>query len=86
MIPLLKYSADNQEHSINEAIDILSNQFKITEEERKLLLPSGTQYIIDNRIGWAKTYLTKAGLLESTRRGFFKITQRGLDFLKTNPK
>lgn len=86
MLPLLNYAADNQEHSLNEAIDELSQQFKITEEERKLLLPSGTQYIIDNRIGWAKTYLKKAGLLESTRRGFFKITQRGLDFLKSNPK
>lgn len=86
MLPLLNYSADNQEHSINEAIEALSKQFKITEEERKLLLPSGTQYIVDNRIGWAKTYLTKAGLLESTKRGFFKITQRGLDFLKTKPK
>lgn len=86
MLPLLNYSADNQVHSINEIIVELSKQFKITEEERKLLLPSGTQYVVDNRIGWAKTYLTKAGLLESTKRGFFKITPRGLDFLKTKPK
>jgi len=86
MLPLLNYSADNQVHSINEIIVELSKQFKTTEEERKLLLPSGTQYVVDNRIGWAKTYLTKAGLLESTKRGFFKITPRGLDFLKTKPK
>ncbi len=86
MLPLLNYSADNQEHSISDAVDKLSDQFNLNEEERRLLLPSGTQYIVDNRIGWAKTYLTKAGLLESTKRGFFKITQRGVDFLKTKPK
>jgi len=85
MLPLLKYAADNQEHSINDAIDFLSKEFNITDEERNYLLPSGTQFIVDNRIGWAKTYLLKAGLLESTRRGFFKITQRGLDYLKNNP-
>ena len=85
MLPLLKYAADNQEHSINDAIDFLSKELNITDEERNYLLPSGTQFIVDNRIGWAKTYLLKAGLLESTRRGFFKITQRGLDYLKNNP-
>lgn len=85
MLPLLKYAADNQEHSINDAIDFLNKELNISDEERKYLLPSGTQFIVDNRIGWAKTYLLKAGLLESTRRGFFKITQRGLDYLKNNP-
>ncbi len=63
----------------------MCKEFNITEEERRQLLPSGTQYIVYNRIGWARTYLSKAGLLEQTRRGFFKITQRGLDFLKNNP-
>jgi restriction system protein len=85
MLPLLKYAADNQEHSINDAIDFLCKELNITEEERRQLLPSGTQFIVDNRIGWAKTYLSKAKLLELTRRGFFKISQRGLDFLKNNP-
>lgn len=86
MLPLLKYAEDNLEHSINEAIDYLSNQFGITQEERNILLPSGKQTIVVNRISWAKTYLTKAGLLESTRRGYFQITQKGLDLLKTNPE
>jgi restriction system protein len=85
MLPLLKYAADNQEHSFNNAIDFLSQELNITNEERNYLLPSGTQFIVDNRIGWAKTYLLKAGLLESTRRGFFKITKKGLDYLKNNP-
>lgn len=85
MIPLLKYSADQKEHSSREAIDELANQFNLSEDERKELLPSGQQAVFDNRIGWATTYLTKALLLERTRRGYFKITDRGLTVLRQNP-
>jgi restriction system protein len=85
MLPLLKYAADNEEHSTKDAIDYLCKEFNITEEERKQLLQSGTEFIVNNRISWAKTYLLKAILLESPKWGFFKITQRGLDFLKNNP-
>ena len=49
-------------------------------------MPSGQQYIIDNRVGWARTYLKKAGLLESTKRSYFKITDLGLEVLQKNPK
>ncbi len=85
MLPLLKFAGDHKEHSIRETIDHISSDFKLTDEEKNELLPSGQQGIIDNRVGWARTYLKKAGLLESTRRSFFKITQRGLDVLKENP-
>jgi restriction system protein len=50
------------------------------------LLPSGGQATFDNRVGWARTYMKKAGLLESPRRSYFKITDRGLQALKTNPE
>jgi restriction system protein len=73
-------------HSKQEAIDHISGLFKLTEEERKELLPSGRQYIIDNRVGWANTYLKKAGLLESPRRSVFQITDQGLEVLKKVPK
>jgi restriction system protein len=86
MLPLLKYASDKKEHSIRETIEYLSNLFKLTEQERKELLPSGQQYVFDNRVGWARTYLKKAGLLESTKRSFFKITDLGLDVLKKNPQ
>ncbi len=79
MLPLLKFAGDNKEHSIREAIDHISSDFKLTDEEKNELLPSGQQGIIDNHVGWARTYLKKAGLLESTRRSYFKITQRGYD-------
>lgn len=85
MLPLLKYVKDRQEHSLREAIDALAGEFKLTEEERKELLPSGQQSTFDNRVAWARTYMNKAGLLESTRRGYFRITDRGLDVLKKNP-
>jgi restriction system protein len=85
MLPLLKLLSDKQEHSLRGAIESLAHSFELSEEEKKELLPSGQQPIFDNRVGWARTYMKKAGLIESTRRGFFKITQRGLEALKLNP-
>jgi len=85
MLPLLKIAEDGQEHSIREAIDGVSDFFKLSAQERKEVLPSGQQYIIDNRVGWARTYLKKAGLLESPRRSYFEITNLGRSVLKKNP-
>ncbi len=85
MLPLLRYAADEQEHSVREAIEELADQFRLTEEERKELLPSGGQATFDNRVGWARTYMKKAGLLETPRRSYFRITGRGLQALKENP-
>jgi restriction system protein len=86
MLPLLKYAGDKEEHHIRDAIERLADEFKLTEEERKELLPSGLQAIFNNRVGWANTYLKKAGLLESTRRGHFRISDRGLKVLEKPPK
>jgi restriction system protein len=85
MLPLLKFSADKLEHSSRESIEYLSQEFNLTEEDRKELLPSGTQAVFDNRVGWARTYLKKAGLLESKKRGYFNITDQGLKVLEQNP-
>ena len=85
MLPLLKFAGDNQAHTIREAIEHIADSFNLTEQDRKEVLPSGSQYIIDNRVGWARTYLKKAGLLESPKRSYFKITSLGLDVLKKNP-
>jgi len=82
MLPLLRYNGDGQEHGLRETIEALADQFKLTETERNELLPSGQQAIFDNRVAWARTYLIKAGLLQSTRRGFFQITVRGNEVLK----
>ncbi len=85
MLPLLKYIGDQREHSLRECIETLADEFKLTDEERRELLSSGQQATFDNRVGWARTYMKKAGLLESTRRGCFQITERGLDILRQRP-
>lgn len=85
MLPFLQLLEDKQEHSLRQVIDSLTNQFNLTPEEQRELLPSGKQAIFDNRVGWARTYLKKAGLLESTRRGFFRTTDRGLRVLNQKP-
>ncbi len=86
MLPLLKFAGDKKEHSIRDAIEYISAQFNLSEDERREVLPSGRQYIIDNRVCWAKTYLKKAGLLESTKRSYFKITDLGLEVLQQDPQ
>ena len=85
MLPLLKLVSDRQEHKYRDLIENLAVKFKVTDDERKELLASGNQAIFDNRVGWAKTYLKKAGLLDSPKRATFVITQIGLDTLKKNP-
>lgn len=85
MLPLLKYAGDKNEHHIRDAIEQLANEFDLTEEESKEFVPSGQQLTFDNRVSWAKTYLKKAGLVESTRRGYFRITERGVNVLEDRP-
>lgn len=85
MLPLLRFAGDGAEHSLREAIEALASEFKLSDEERRELLPSGQQEIFDNRVGWARTYMKKAGLLRTTRRGFFEITERGNEALKKKP-
>jgi restriction system protein len=85
MLPILKLVSDRQEHKYRDLIENLATEFQVTDEERKELLASGNQAIFDNRVGWAKTYLKKAGLLDSPKRATFVITQIGLDTLKKNP-
>lgn len=81
MLPLLEYAGDGQEHLLRTAYDDLSDIFNLSVEDREELLPSGRQSTFENRVGWARTYLKKAGLLSSPKRGYFQITQRGSDVL-----
>jgi restriction system protein len=85
MLPLLQYTRDGKEHSLRDAITYLADVFNLSDDERKELLSSGQQAVFDNRVGWARTYLKKAGLFISPKRGFFKITERGRDLLTQNP-
>jgi len=77
MLPLLHYLSDGKEHSNQEIYEALENQFGMTEEEKKELLPSGKQRIFVNRVAWAKSYLKQAGLVVLIKRGYYKITDEG---------
>ena len=59
MLPLLTVISDRKEYSMRLIEDIPGEQFKVTKEDRSELLPSGTDYIFKNRIGWTKTYMKK---------------------------
>lgn len=85
MLPLLKLVSDGQAHQYRNLIESLAVQFEVSDAERKELLASGNQSIFDNRVGWAKTYLKKAGLIESPKRATFIITELGRQALVKRP-
>lgn len=58
----------------------------INDEERNERLPSGKQTVINNRVGWARTYLNKAGLLCIPTKGMVQITERGREVLSSGPE
>jgi restriction system protein len=87
MLPLLRFAAEKKdETSTGEVVEVLSKEFGLTDEDLRELLPSGIQFTFVNRVGWASTYMKKAGLLEATRRGYFRITSRGQELLRKQPK
>jgi restriction system protein len=85
MLPLLNMAGDGNEHSLNEAIESLAQQFRLSEIDRNEMLPSGMQRKFDNRVSWARTYMQKALLLSSPGRSKFRITERGIQVLKDHP-
>jgi restriction system protein len=85
MLPLLELASYGKEHKLSSAIEYLATHFNLSDTERRELLPSGKQARFDNRVGWACTYLKKAGVLVYPFRGKFQITQRGLDILAQKP-
>ncbi len=85
MLPLLQLAGDGAEHHIAHAVETLAEYVGVTEAERSELTPSGGQYKFNYRVHCANTYLKKAGLLESTGRGLFRITAQGLRILQANP-
>jgi len=85
MLPLLRYFADGLEHTQRDVLPALAEKLQLTDEDLAEQLPTGRQGRFDNRTAWAKTYLKQAGLLESVRRGVFRITERGQSVLTQNP-
>ncbi|HYN59112.1 MAG TPA: restriction endonuclease [Rubrivivax sp.] len=85
MLPLLRFAGDGNEHKFRDAVEALALEYQLSAQERGELLPSGTAPVFDNRVGWARTYLKQAGLLESPKRGVFRITARGQSALSKSP-
>src|SRR5438552_19045591 len=84
MLPLL-HDLENGERTGQESLDALAAQFQLTPSELAIRNPSGRAATFSNRIGWAKSHLKSAGLIESPRRGVYRLTERGRQILGTNP-
>lgn len=83
MFPLLKALSTGQELGAKSVIETVSDAFKLSDDERKQMLPSGNQRVIANRCLWALSYMKKAQLIVSPKRGVYKIAERGIDALKS---
>lgn len=85
MLPVLQIASDGNEHRISDVVSQLAENYALTDVELGELLPSGKQSVFSNRVHWAKTYLSQSKLVESTRWGRFKITERGRSVLAEKP-
>lgn len=84
MLPVLKLAAEG-DWRVPKAAEEIADRFNLTDEERDEILPSGRQRILHNRIHWAKLYMTRAGLIESPKRGLFRATPAGKELLAKSP-
>lgn len=85
MLPLLKLTADQKEYRRQDVVGPLAAELNVTPDEQAQRIPSGLQEVFVNRIHWARFHLVKSGLLESPKRGVFRITDRGLKVLASPP-
>lgn len=86
MLPLLRLAENQAEYSMGQVRESLARYFALTDEDLAIKLPSGRQGTFANRVAWAKVHLGMAGLLESPKRGFLRITPLGLTVLKDAPE
>lgn len=86
MLPLLKFTSDGALHTTPEAVDVLASEFSLTPEDLAQMLPSGNMTTFKNRVGWARSYMKQAGLIDSPVRGKFKVTPEGLSLLAERPE
>jgi restriction system protein len=85
MRPVLEVHVDGAPHSSAEVRDRIAAALGVTEDERKIMIPSGSQPLYLNRVAWAVTYLAQAALLERPARGITQITDRGQQVLRDHP-
>lgn len=85
MLPLLELLKDGNPVKLSEMVEIMSDKYDLTEEERNEMLASGNSRTMYNRVAWAKQYLKNSELIESPEKGLFKITQKGIAVLNEKP-
>ena len=85
MLPVLELAGSGGELKFRDMVDSLAQEFRLTAVERSERLPSGSAFLFDNRVGWARTHLKHAGLLESPKRGVLRISDRGKAALASQP-
>jgi restriction system protein len=85
MLPLLKVMSGGYEMTTKQMRDEVAQNLGLSVEALSERLPSGTQNAFDNRMGWARTYLFKAGLLDRPRRATYAISETGKKLLANPP-
>lgn len=85
LLPFLQIIADGKEHPIKQITASIADAMGLSKDDREEMLPSGNQRRLANRVGWARTHLKNALLIDYTGRGVLKITQRGRDSIASNP-
>lgn len=86
MLPILKILSDGQKRRNGDISKEIANHFSLTDEEKRELLPSGSQRTHQNRSNWAVSYLNGAGILERPQRGVYQISEKGKELLDSNPE
>lgn len=76
-VPFLRALTDGGVHTLKEIKEAVANALQLTEDELSERIQSNKQTVIDNRLGWARTYLKKAGLLISEKKAHFQISEEG---------
>ena len=76
MRPVLE-AASNEPRKISEVVEEVADRLNLSDQQREVLLPSGKQTVIRNRVHWARSYLKQAGLVKNTQRGWYELTIEG---------
>ncbi len=86
MKPILKMVKDGEAYKIKDVAAMLAKQLNLSSDDLSEMLPSGRQTVFRNRVGWAKTYMKKAGLLDSPARAMIVITETGKKVVEEDPE
>ena len=81
-LPFLMAIQDGEIHSLREIKEAIAQRLQLSGSELSERLPSGKQGVFDNRVGWARTYLKKAGLIDAPQKAHFQITSEGRRLLE----